>query len=134
MVFAELNLRVLYVLLQSDWFAQNLELEPLNPGLSAQTNLSFSLPAKFRTRMHILGKIRLARKSRVRACLFVRPFIVGVRACDYLYVCSFVCVFVSMFSCMNKFLCLCIRVSVCTYVFLHECVFVCVYSFVNVCS
>ena len=77
MAFAGFNLRIIYVLLQSDWFIKNLELElePLNPGRSAQTNLSFPLHANFRTRMHILGKIRMARESRMRACLCVRPLL-----------------------------------------------------------
>ena len=69
MAFAEINLRLIYVLLQSDWLAQNLELEPLNPGRSALTNFSFPLPANFRTRMHIRGKIRLARATSVRTCV-----------------------------------------------------------------
>ena len=103
------------MLLQSDWFAQNLELEPLNPGRSAQTNLSFPLPANFRTRMHIHGKIRLVRESTVRACLCV-----CVRCCQREYVCLVVFV--------------CFRVCICAYVFLHECVFVGVYSCVNACS
>ena len=88
MAFAETNLRVIYVLLQSDWFAQNLELEPLNPGRSAQTNFSFPLLANLRTRMHILRKIRLAHETIVRACVclracvFVRAsVVVGVREC-----------------------------------------------------
>ena len=55
---AEIILRVIYVLLQSDWLAQNLELEPLNPGMSALMNFSFLVAANIRTRMHIRGRIR----------------------------------------------------------------------------
>ena len=109
MAFAEFNSRVIYVLLQSDWFVQNLELEPLNPGRSAQTNLSFPLPANFRTRMYILGQIRLARESRVRACLCVRPL---------------------LWACVRVFS---RSVSLCTYVFFHESVIVCVFSCVCLC-
>ena len=112
MAFSEINLRVIYVLLQSDWFAQNLEFESLNPGRSAQTNFSFPLPATFRTRMHILGKTRLARETRVRACLCERPYL---WACVRVFNCMCVlsCVFVRMLSCMNVFLWVCIRVSMC---------------------
>ena len=91
----EINLRVINVLLQSDWFAQNLELEPLNPGRSAQTYLSFPLPANFRTLMHIRGKIRLARESRVRACLCGRQLLwacVRVFNCMCVLSCACLCV------------------------------------------
>ena len=43
------------MLLDSDWFAQNLELWPLNPRRSAQTNFSFPLTSNFRTRMQCAG-------------------------------------------------------------------------------
>ena len=69
MAFAEINLRVIFVLLPSDWLAKNLELEPLIPGRSPLTNFSFPLPTNFRMRIHISGKIRLARETSVRACL-----------------------------------------------------------------
>ena len=120
MAFAEINLRVIYVLLQSDWFAQNLELEPVNPGMSAQTNFSFPLPANFRTRMHLRGKIRLARETSVRACV-----------CAWVRVC--VCVRCCERACVCFIVCVCFRVCDCAYVFLHECVFVGVYSCVSVC-
>ena len=42
-------------LLQSDWLAQDLELEPRKPGRSAQTYFSFPSPAHFRMRMRIHG-------------------------------------------------------------------------------
>ena len=85
MAFAEFNLRVIYVLLQSDWLAQNLELEPLFPGRSALTNFSFPLPANFRMRIHISGKIRLARETSVRTC-------VCVPVCVFVYASVLVCV------------------------------------------
>ena len=102
------------MLLQSDWLAQNLELEPLNPGRLALTNVSFPFPASLRMRMHIRGKIRLARETSVRACVCacVRVCVCVrccVRACVCL-VCAFVSVFVRMSSCMNVFLWVCIRV------------------------
>ena len=117
MAFAEINLRVINVLLQSDWLAQNLELEPVNPGSSALTNISFPIPANIRMRIHIREKIRLARETSVlRVC-------VCLRAC----------------LCMRPLLCACVRVFnncmcdfVSMFVFLHECVFVGVYSCVNV--
>ena len=87
MAFAEINLRVIYLLLQSDWLSQNLELEPLIPGRSALTNFSFPLPANFRMRMHISGKIRLARETTVRACLCV-PVFVFVYASVLVCVCA----------------------------------------------
>ena len=60
----------------------------------------------------------------MRACLCVRPllwacvrvFSKSVSLCTYVFfhesviVCVLVCVFVRMFSCMNVFLCVCIRV------------------------
>ena len=85
MAFAEINLRVIYVLLQSDWLSQNLELEPLIPGRSALINFSFPLQANFRMRMHIRGKIRLAREISVRACMYVP-------VCVYVYASVVVCV------------------------------------------
>ena len=121
MSFAEINLRVIYVLLQSDWFDHNLELEPLNPGRSAMTNVSFPIPANFRTRMHIRGKRRLARETSVRACVYA-----CVRVC--------VCVRCCGRACVCLIVCVCFCVCVCASVFLHECVFVGVYSCVNVCS
>ena len=121
MAFAEINLRVIYVLLQPDWFDQNLELEPLNPGRSALTNVSFPIPANFRTRIHIRGKIRLARETSVRACVYA-----CVRVCVCVHCCGRVCV------CL--IVCVCFCECVCASVFLHECVFVGVYSCVNVCS
>ena len=90
MAFSEINLRVIYVLLISDWFSQNCELEPLIPGRSSET--SFPLPANFRTRMHIPGKIRLARESRVCSCLCVRPLLWAcVRVFNCMGVLSSVC-------------------------------------------
>ena len=67
------------MLLLSDWLAHNLELEPLNPGMSVLTNVSFPLPANFRMRMHIRGKIRLTRETSVRACLCIRPLLCNTR-------------------------------------------------------
>ena len=76
------------MLQQSDWLAQNLELEPLNSGRSALTNFSFLLPANIRTRMHIREKIWLVRETSVRTCVCVPAYVfvyasvvVGVRAC-----------------------------------------------------
>ena len=63
----EVNLRVIYALLQSDWLAQDLELEPRKPGRCAQTYFSFPSPAHFRTCMRISGKIRLARETMVHS-------------------------------------------------------------------
>ena len=105
----------------SDWFAQNLELWPFNPGRCAQTNFSFPLTDNFRTRMHIRGKIWLAFDTSQRACVCA---------------CVSVCVFVRCFgrACVCLMVCVCFRVCVCAYIFQHECVFVCVYSCVNVCS
>ena len=48
---------------QSDWLAQDLELEPRKPGRCAQTYFSFPSSAHFRTRMRIRGKIWLARET-----------------------------------------------------------------------
>ena len=59
MALEEVNLRVIYALLQSDWLAQDLELEPRIRG----RYFSFPSPAHFRTRMRIRGKIRLAREN-----------------------------------------------------------------------
>ena len=109
------------MLLQSDWLAQNLELVPLKTGRSALTNFSFLVPANIRTRMHIRGKIRLARETCVRAC---------VCACVRVNLCVRCC----GRACVCLIVCMCFRESVCGYFFLHECVFVGVYSFVNVCS
>ena len=86
MAFAEINLHVINVLLQSDWLAQNLELEPLNPG----SNVSFPLLANFSMRMHIRGKIRLARETSVRACVCA-----CVRVCVFVRCCVRVCVCVA---------------------------------------
>ena len=76
MALAEINLRAIYALLQSDWLAQDLELEPRKPGRSAQTYFSFPSPAHFRTRMRILGKIRLACETNdhATACSLVRKY------------------------------------------------------------
>ena len=81
MAFAEINLPVIYVLLQSDLLAQNLELEPLNPGMSVLTNVSFILPTNFRMRMHI----RVKNTASLRAC-------VCVLACVFVYASVVVCV------------------------------------------
>ena len=72
------------MLLQSDWLAQNLELEPLNPGMAVLTNVSFILPANFRIRMHIRGKNTTSLRACVcvLACVFVYASVVAcVRAC-----------------------------------------------------
>ena len=47
MALAEINLRVIHALLQSDWFVQNLEFEPSNPGKSTLTYFSFHPPPTF---------------------------------------------------------------------------------------
>ena len=97
MAFAGINLRVIYVLLQSDWFDQYLELELLNTGRSSLTNVSFPIPANFRTRMHIRGKIRLARETSVRECVYACVRVcVCVRRCGRACVCLIVCVLVSL--------------------------------------
>ena len=100
MALAEINLRVIYALLQSDWLAKNLELEPRNPDRSAQTYFSFPPPANFRTRLRICGKIRLARETSVRACV---------------YVCGCVCVCVRplVWACVRVFNCMCVLSCVC---------------------
>ena len=72
------------MLLQSDWLAQNLELEPLNPGMAVLTNVSFILPANFRIRMHIRGKNTTSLRACVcvLACVFVYASVVACeRAC-----------------------------------------------------
>ena len=84
MAFVEINLSVIYVLLQSDWLAQNLELEPLNPCISVLTNVSFILPANFRIRIHIRGKNTASLRACVCvfSCMFVyASVVVCVRAC-----------------------------------------------------
>ena len=89
MALAEINLRVIYALLQSDWLAQNLELEPGNPGRPTKSYFYLPPTAYFRTHMRIHGKIRLARKTRMRACVCV-----CVGAC--VFACVRVCVFVRL--------------------------------------
>ena len=112
---AEINLRVIYALLQSDWLAQNLELERRKHGRSTQTYFYLPPPAHFRTRMRINGKIRLTRETRVRACVC-------------LIVSAFVSVFVGISSCMSVFWWVCVRVCVCVpkYLFVCWCACMCV--------
>ena len=87
------------MLLQYDWFAQYLELEPLNRGRSAQMNFSFLLAATFRTRIHILGKLRLARETSVRSCLCERPLLLAcVRVLNCMCVLSCVCLYVCLLA------------------------------------
>ena len=117
MAFEEINLPVIYLLLQSDWLAQNLELEPLNPGMSVLTNVSFILPANFRKRMHIRIKYTASLCACVCACLRISVY---VRCC--------------VRTCMCLIVCVVFRECICAYVFFQECVFVGVYSCVNVCS
>ena len=81
-----INLRVIYALLQSDWFVQNLELEPRNSGRSTHTYFSFPPPAHILTRMPKRGKIRLALETSVRQCVYI---CVCVRVC--VPACVFVC-------------------------------------------
>ena len=69
MAFAEINLPVIYMLLQSDLLAQNLELELLNPTMAVLTNVSFILPANFFIRMHIRGKNTTSLRECVCVCL-----------------------------------------------------------------
>ena len=84
MALAEIKLHVIYTLLQSDWLAQNLELEPGNPGRSTHTYSSFPPPAHLRTRMRKRGKIGLARETSVRACVYVCAWLrVYVTACAF---------------------------------------------------
>ena len=97
----ECVLVVIYALMQSDWLAQNLELEPRNPGRYTQTYFCLPPPAHFHTRMRIHGKIRLARETRMRACVCIcvlARVCVCLRAC--LCVRPFVWAYVSVFNCM----------------------------------
>ena len=110
---------LIYALLQSDCLAQNLELEPLNPGRSAKTYFTFPPPAQFRTRMRIRGIKRLARETRVLVCMCVRVcvrarvcFLVFVRALE----CLHACVCVRACVCVSLSVCLCVCVYVCAWV------------------
>ena len=67
MALAEINLRAIYALRQSDWLAQDLELEPRKPGRSAQTYFSFPSPPTFARACAYPEKIRLARETTKRA-------------------------------------------------------------------
>ena len=87
MAFAEIKLHVIYALLQSDWLAQNLELEPGIPGRSTHTYSSFRPPTYLSTRIRIRGKVSLAREISVRSCVYV---CVWLRVC--MCVCGCVCV------------------------------------------
>ena len=91
MTLAEINLCVIYILLKSDWLAQNIELEPRIPGSSTQTYFYLPPPALFRKGLGIQGKIRLARETRVRACVYV---CVWERVCvpAWVFLCASVCV------------------------------------------
>ena len=84
MALAELKLHVVYALLQSDYLAQNLELEPANPGSSTLKYCSFPSPSHLLTRMRIREKIGLARETSVRACVYV---CVLLRVCACVRVC-----------------------------------------------
>ena len=85
MAFAEIKLHVIYALLQSDWLAQNLELEPGIPGRSTHTFSSFPPPAYLRKRMRTRGNICLAREASVRGCVYLSVWLRG-----YMPVCVFV--------------------------------------------
>ena len=119
MALAEIKLHVIYSLLQSDCLAQNVELEPGNPGRSTNTYSSFPPTAHLRTRIRIRGKISLVRDVvcvRVcmyvcgcvcvclRACLCERPLVWAcVRVFNNLwYVCVFVCELVPISSCTHS--------------------------------
>ena len=133
MALAEINLRVIHALLQSDWFVQNLEFEPSNPGRSTLMYFSFHPPPTF---------LRACENPEKNGWL---ARLVCVSVCVYVYVCAYICVCV----CVSLRACLCVRplvwacvrvFSVCfrmrvsAYVFLHDCIFVGVCSCVRVCS
>ena len=80
MALAEINLRVINALLQSDWFVQNLEFEPSNPGRSTHTYFSFHPAPTFSRACEKPGKKGwLAR-------------LVCVSVCVCMYMCVRICV------------------------------------------
>ena len=91
MALAEINLLVIHELLQSDWFVQNLEFEPSNPGRSTLTSFSFHPPPTFSRACEIPEKTGwLARLVCVSVCVCICVCVyVCVRVCEP--ACVFVC-------------------------------------------
>ena len=72
MALAEINLHIIYALLQSDWLVQNLELELRNPGRSTHTHFSFPTPTHFpRACVNSEKCCWLARQVCVSVCICV---------------------------------------------------------------
>ena len=106
MALAEINLRVVYALLQSDWFVQNLEFEPSNPGRSTHTYFSFHPPPTFTRACENPEKNGwLAKLVCVSVCVCI---------CVCVYVCVCVCVSLRACLCVRPLVWACVRVfSVC---------------------